>query len=153
MYFHFGEGIEHIRYQPSLSLSLAGKAGELCLKARRSALFIAIATEPVIVMKNSVFLLLLMIIPLNAEAYIYGGSNLGYSGYPSHDCNEPVKPFKPYSFTSQWEIDSYNAQVKNYNSQLQDYIACLEEYTDNANNDIKRIQEKAREAIDDKNYW
>lgn len=103
-------------------------------------------------MKNGVFLLLFMTMPISVGAYIYGGGNLGYSGYPSHDCDKPIKPSKPYSFSSQWEIDSYNSEVESYNSQLQDYISCVEEYTDNANNDIKRIQEKAQEAIDEVNY-
>lgn len=103
-------------------------------------------------MKNGVFLLLLMTMPISVGAYIYGGSNLGYSGYPPHDCNKPIKPSKPYSFNSQWEIDSYNSEVESYNSQLQYYISCVEEYTDNANNDMKRIQEKVQEAIDEANY-
>ena len=93
-----------------------------------------------------------MLTPINSIAYVYGGSNLGYSGYPSHDCNKPIKPYEPIFFNSQWDIDSYNSEVESYNLQLQDYINCIEEYIDNSNNDIKRIQEKAQEAIDELTY-
>ena len=43
-------------------------------------------------------------------------------------------------------------EVENYNSQLQIYISCIEDFVDNANNDIKRIREKAEEAINEANY-
>jgi len=84
-----------------------------------------------------------------AQAFVYGGSNLSFMGYPKHNCDKPIKPIKPYYLDSQWEIDSYNEEVEYYNSQLQEYLDCIEEYVDNANNDIKRIQQKAREAIDE----
>ncbi|HIC40882.1 MAG TPA: hypothetical protein EYO74_05710 [Piscirickettsiaceae bacterium] len=73
-------------------------------------------------------------------------------GYPSHDCYKPIKPYKPISFDDQWSVDQYNMEVENYNSQLQIYISCIEDFVDNANNDIKRIREKAEEAINEANY-
>ena len=54
-------------------------------------------------MKSNMFLLLIVIMPFNAGAYVYGGSNLGYLIYPSHGYHKPTKPRKPYSFSSQWE--------------------------------------------------
>lgn len=96
--------------------------------------------------------LIIMLIPLTAHAMVFGGSNLDFSGYPSHDCIKPTKPTKPYSFDSQWEVDSYNSEVDFYNSQLQQYLNCINEYIENANNDIKIIKEKAQEAIDEANY-
>jgi hypothetical protein len=87
--------------------------------------------------------------PISISAAIFGGSNLGYSGYPSHSCTKPMKPFKPYSFNSQWEIDSYNSGVNLYNMQLRQYSNCIQEYLENANNDIKRIKEKSQDAINE----
>ncbi|MCF7821988.1 MAG: hypothetical protein K9M17_06060 [Mariprofundaceae bacterium] len=95
---------------------------------------------------------MILLFPLTAHALVFGGSNLGFSGYPSHDCIKPTKPIKPYSFDSQWEVDSYNSEVDLYNSQLQQYLSCIDEYIENANNDIKRIKEKAQEAIDETSY-
>jgi hypothetical protein len=93
--------------------------------------------------------LIVVLCPLTAYAYVFGGTNLGFGGYPSHTCMKPNKPFKPYSFDSQWEIDSYNAEVDAFNSDLQLYSDCIDEYLENANNDIKRIKLKAKEAVDE----
>lgn len=95
---------------------------------------------------------LFWLIPLNIYAVVFGGSNLGLFGYPSHSCFKPTKPFKPYSLDSQWEVDIYNIEVDFYNSQLQQYSSCIDVYIESANNDIKRIKEKAQEAIDDASY-
>lgn len=80
-------------------------------------------------------------------ANVFGGSNLGHWGYSKHTCLKPMKLYKPYSFNSQWELDKYNMDVDNYNNQWRYYVSCIEEYLENANNDIKRIQEKQQEAI------
>jgi len=103
-------------------------------------------------MKKTLLLLIILISPLYVHAMIFGGSNLSFTGYPPHSCMKPTKPYKPYSFNSQWEIDSYNNEVEFYNSALQQYLSCIDEYIENANNDIKRIKEKAQEAIDETNY-
>ena len=84
----------------------------------------------------------------SANAIVFGGSNLGIFGYPSHACTRPYsKPYKPYSFGSQYEIDRYNAEVDSYNSVLRIYMGCIQEYVDNSKNDIDRIKEKVTEAI------
>lgn len=80
---------------------------------------------------------LTLAIPLSAHAVVFGGSNLSFAGYPSHACFKPTKPFKPYLFDNQWEIDSYNSSVNIYNSLLEQYLSCINKYIDNANNDIK----------------
>lgn len=74
-----------------------------------------------------------------AGAMVYGGSNLSYFGYPEHTCR---KPYKPYSFTTQSEVDSYNYD-------LERFVDCVQEYVDNADSDIKRIRERVDEAIAD----
>lgn len=89
----------------------------------------------------------------SAEALILGGTNLGIFGYPSHDCGmKPPKPFRPFSFSSQWEIDSYNMEVDSYNLAMNRFVSCLREYIDNSKNDIKRIEEKIDEAGDSRRF-
>jgi hypothetical protein len=88
----------------------------------------------------------------SANAVVFGGSNLDFLGYPSHQCSPPYsKPFKPYSFNSQYEIDTYNMEVEDYNSQLETYRSCIREYVENAKSDIERIREKANEAVEEAN--
>ncbi|NVJ64743.1 MAG: hypothetical protein HWD84_11025 [Flavobacteriaceae bacterium] len=87
-----------------------------------------------------------------ALAMVFGGSNFTLGSYPKNTCYPPTsKPFKPYQFNNQFEIDSYNVQVKRYNAELEDYSNCIDEYIENANNDIKRIQEAAQQAINEFN--
>ena len=96
--------------------------------------------------------LILTCVSSGALALVFGGSNLGLFGYPSHTYSPPYsKPYKPYSFSSQWEIDQYNSEVENYNYEMRSYRDCIREYVDNAKNDIKRIKEKANEAISEAN--
>jgi hypothetical protein len=102
--------------------------------------------------KSIVLSISTLLVPLSAHALVFGGSNLNFTGYPSHDCFKPTKPFKPYSLDTQWEVDSYNSSVNIYNSQLEQYLSCINEYIDNSNNDIKRIKEKAQEALDETEY-
>ncbi|RYG62107.1 MAG: hypothetical protein EON60_01000 [Alphaproteobacteria bacterium] len=73
----------------------------------------------------------------DSHAYVMGGSNLGFTGYPKASCS---KPFKPFSFTSQWDVDRYNNDLKRY-------ADCVDEYMENANNDIKRIKESANDLM------
>ena len=77
----------------------------------------------------------------SAWAFVIGGSNFGFGGYPDHYCNQP---YKPYDFSSNWEIE-------NYNQELRQYISCIEEYAENAKNDIKRIIDKVDQAIEEAN--
>ncbi|AGH97815.1 hypothetical protein A11S_995 [Micavibrio aeruginosavorus EPB] len=73
----------------------------------------------------------------NSYAYVIGGSNLGFSGYPEADC---VVPYKPYEFLDEYEVERYNRN-------LEEYVTCIKEYLENADNDIRRIQEAAEAAI------
>jgi hypothetical protein len=101
-------------------------------------------------MKRRIALLLVLISISNATfAIVLGGSNFGISGYPDHSCMKPDKPIKPYRFNSRWEIDSYNSQVDSYNADRQRYVDCVKDYLENASNDIKRIEEKMGEAIEE----
>lgn len=82
-----------------------------------------------------------------AHAFVIGGSNLTLSRYPEHNCSKPDKPYRPYSLDDQFAVDSYNRQVRAYNLELEEYVSCLKEYVENAENDIKRIKEKVKEAV------
>ena len=77
----------------------------------------------------------------SSNAIVLGGSNLGIFGYPSVNC---YKPYKPYEFTNQRELDDYKLQI-------QTYISCVKDYLEKGDYDIKRIQEKQQEAIDQAN--
>lgn len=46
------------------------------------------------------------------------GSALAY-------CYKPSVPYKPYSFTSSFEVDSYNRKVDQYNNDLRRYQSCV----------------------------
>lgn len=78
-----------------------------------------------------------------AMAYVFGGSNLGFLGYPKHSCSQPYKPFQ---FTSQSQVNMYNAD-------LEVYFNCIDSYVENAKNDIDRIIEAANEAISEANSF
>lgn len=78
-----------------------------------------------------------------SHAIVLGGSNLSFVGYPEHAC---YKPYKPYQFHDEYEIDSYRYEVETY-------INCINEYVENSNNDIQRIQEAAQSALDEANSF
>lgn len=88
-----------------------------------------------------------MLTPYVASAVVIGDSNLGVFGYPEPTCTKPIRPHKPYSYSSKYEIDSYNSQVALFNSEMDEYIRCVKRYLDAANNDIDAIKEKMTEAV------
>jgi hypothetical protein len=77
------------------------------------------------------FILLTLILILSTSialaSSVYGGTNFGYSGYPDHSCR------KPYDRTNTYARQSY--------------VKCINDYIENANNDVKRINEAQQEAI------
>jgi len=102
--------------------------------------------------KKILIIFSILIISSIVFSFIYGGSNLDYYGYPSHNCDRPMKPYRPLIFNSQWEIDAYNAEVDRYSYEMEIYRDCIQAYIDNANNDIDEIRAKIEEAINDYNY-
>lgn len=62
---------------------------------------------------------------------------------PSHYCS---KPYKPYEFNSQWEID-------NFLSEVEDYRNCIEEFVDEQQSAIRKHQQAADDAIDEWNSF
>lgn len=62
---------------------------------------------------------------------------------PSHSCS---KPYKPYQFNSQWELD-------NFNDEVQSFKRCISDFVDEQNEAAQRHQEAASDAIDEWNNF
>lgn len=88
---------------------------------------------------RTIILAIALFVAAPALAIVIGGSNLGFLGYPKHDCH---KPYYPTSFSSEWERDRY---IDEWNA----FIDCINEYVEAGKNDIDRINEAQREAISD----
>lgn len=58
---------------------------------------------------------------------------------PSHQCIEPIKP---YSFDSQWQVDSFKDEVARYRQ-------CIAEFVQEQKEAIKAHQAAAEQAISD----
>lgn len=104
-------------------------------------------------MKKAVLFFLSLFCASLLFAYVYGGTNLGFGGYPSFSDYPPSAPISYNNEVSEYEFNSYRDKVKNY-------VSSAQEYVDNGNNDIKRISEaqqdaidKANEAVDKFNAW
>lgn len=91
-------------------------------------------------MKAKLIPLLLLLSPLTCSAIVFGGTNLGYSGYPEFSEMPPTKPYSDDRYS--WE---------EYRRQVDDYTAKAKEYLENSNADIKRIQEAQEDAINKAN--
>ena len=100
-------------------------------------------------MRLSVLLTALVAISFDAKSVVLGGSNLPIGIYADHACRKPDKPTQPYDLSNSFAIDSYNLQVQTYNDELDRYYRCMKEYLENASNDIRRIREKMKEAVDE----
>jgi hypothetical protein len=74
------------------------------------------------------------------NAAVYGGSNLGYSGYPEFSDSEPTPPYDRSEFL-----------MNSYKNDVERYIRNAKDYTENANNDMKRIRESQDEALEKAN--
>ncbi|WP_395490890.1 hypothetical protein ACG1VR_10545 [Cedecea davisae] len=90
-------------------------------------------------MKN-IFLISALLLPISSYAAVYGGSNLGYSGYPEFS---EIEPSQPYS-SDQYAMDSYKREVENY-------VAKAKQYVEDADSDAKRVRKAQQEAIDKAN--
>ena len=62
---------------------------------------------------------------------------------PSHFCS---KPYKPYRFTTEWEVNSFNNQVETYKN-------CIEDFVTEQNTAAKKHQDAAEEAIEEWNRF
>ncbi|NBK97687.1 MAG: hypothetical protein EOM50_06655 [Erysipelotrichia bacterium] len=69
---------------------------------------------------------------------------------PSPSCYEPIKPFKPYSFTAQWEVDSYNNSISMNRIEIDSFRNCIQSFIDEQNMAIKKHLDAIDEAT---NKW
>ena len=56
------------------------------------------------------------------------------------------KPYKPYDFTDQWQVDNFNSEVQHYKS-------CIEGFVDDQNSAIRRHEQAAEEAVEGRNRF
>ncbi|AXS17584.1 MULTISPECIES: hypothetical protein [Klebsiella] len=80
------------------------------------------------------------LLPFTASAVVFGGSNLGFTGYPDFSESEPLPPY-----------DNSDLSKNSYRIQVESYVRSAQEYLDNANSDIKRIQESKNETAEKAN--
>jgi hypothetical protein len=62
---------------------------------------------------------------------------------PSHSCS---KPYKPYEFTDQYQIDNFKYEVETYKQ-------CINDFIDEMNDASKKHQDAAEETIDEWNSF
>jgi len=62
---------------------------------------------------------------------------------PSHSCS---KPYKPYEFNDQYEVDNFNDEVEAFKQ-------CINNFVEEMNEASRRHQEAAEEAIDEWNNF
>lgn len=62
---------------------------------------------------------------------------------PSHACSKPIKP---YQFSSQWQVDSFNDDVRRYKT-------CIADFVGEQQDAITRHQSAAQDAIDEWNQF
>ena len=62
---------------------------------------------------------------------------------PMHYCSKPVKPYK---FTSEWEVQSFNNDVETYKR-------CIEDFVDEQESAVKKHRAAASDAIDEWNSF
>jgi len=86
--------------------------------------------------KNIIFVVgavfLVITLPLLADSYT-----------PSHSCS---KPYKPYKFNSQWQLDSFNNDVDTYKR-------CISNFVDEQNEEAEKHKQAATDAIDEWNRF
>ena len=93
-------------------------------------------------MKKIIMIIIVSVCAGFLFAYVYGGTNLGFMGYPEFSA---YAPSAPYGYeVSEYEFNSYRDEVERYVDQAEEYI-------ENGNNDIRRISEAQEAAIDDAN--
>lgn len=74
---------------------------------------------------------------LGLSLILYASAILADMFTPSAYCS---KPYKPYEFTSQYEIDSFNNDVDSYKY-------CIQNFVDEQNSAARKHEEAAQAAI------
>lgn len=79
-------------------------------------------------------LLISLLIPITVLADIFS---------PSHSCS---KPYKPYQFRDQYEVDRFNSEVKQFKK-------CINDFVEEQNEASKKHLQAGQDAIDDWNSY
>ena len=72
---------------------------------------------------------------------------------PSHSCYKPTKPYKPYSFSSQWEVDNYNNEIESFADEVDTYKRCINNFVKEQNDAISAHGNAADSAVNDWNNF
>jgi len=74
---------------------------------------------------------------------LVAGSTQADTFTASHSC---AKPYKPYKFTSEWEVTQFKNSVQRYKG-------CINDFVEEQNEEAQRHQDAAEEAIDEWNRF
>jgi len=77
------------------------------------------------------------VLPAMASAGIYS------ERMPTHSCR---KPYKPYKFNSEWEVQNFKDEVDRYKR-------CLKDFVQDQKDAIDQHQEAANDAVDEWNRY
>ena len=70
------------------------------------------------------------------------------NAYPDPQCTKPdiklVKPPRPKGIYDWGPVNTYNSKVEAYNRESNAYNLCMHAYIDNANREVKTIQDQAK---------
>lgn len=83
-----------------------------------------------------VYCFLILVLPTVSHAAVYGGSNLGFGGYPEFSESPPSPPYSDDEYA--W--DRYRRDVQSYSEKAKEYL-------EDSDSDIKRIKEAQEDAI------
>jgi hypothetical protein len=61
----------------------------------------------------------------------------------SHSC---VKPYKPWQFNSEWELENFRSEVESYKR-------CINNFVDEQSDATRKHQDAAAQAIDEWNHF
>lgn len=72
---------------------------------------------------------------------------------PSHYCSKPSKPYKPYSFSSQWELDNYKNDMESFYNDVETYKSCIKDFVEEQNDAVRKHNNAAEDAINEWNSF
>jgi hypothetical protein len=78
-----------------------------------------------------------------AASFCQSSVSLADSWVSSHSCS---KPYKPYKFTEQYQLDNFNDEVERYKR-------CMANFIEEQNNEAEEHKEAAENAIQEWNSY
>jgi len=97
-------------------------------------------------MKSCLFALIVVLTVSGiAHSFVIGGSNFrGFGEYEDHTCIKPSKPITSPLLDNEFFLNQYRFEMETYRD-------CIQRYVENGKNDIERIKEKIKDAVDQYN--